>query len=67
MFFYLLADVKSKLHLCLMQCKKTEEALHMLQNISAKARAVRTNMALGKLYMQYGMERVATTFFKEGT
>ncbi|XP_021945689.1 anaphase-promoting complex subunit 7 isoform X1 [Folsomia candida] len=58
-------DVKYKLYLCLMQCKKPKEALNMLQSIPAKSRAVRTNMALGKLYMQNGMERAAITSFKE--
>lgn len=62
---YLFADVKYKLYLCLMQCKKPKEALNMLQSIPAKSRAVRTNMALGKLYMQNGMERAAITSFKE--
>jgi lipopolysaccharide biosynthesis regulator YciM len=37
----------------------------MLQSIPAKSRTVRTNMALGKLYMQTGMERAAITSFKE--
>ncbi|XP_035712162.1 anaphase-promoting complex subunit 7 isoform X2 [Folsomia candida] len=58
-------DIKYKLYLCLMQCKKPEEALNMLQSIPAKGRAVRTNMALGKLYKQNGMERAAITAFKE--
>lgn len=31
-------DVKYKLYLCLMQCKKPKEALNMLQSIPAKVR-----------------------------
>lgn len=65
LFFLKFADVKYKLYLCLMQCKRSKEALNMLQSIPAKSRGVRTNMALGKLYMQNGMERAAITSFKE--
>lgn len=58
-------DLKYKLHQCQMHCKKPLEALSMLQSIPAKQRNARTNMALGKLYIQNGMERAAVTSFKE--
>ena len=37
----------------------------MLQSIPAKQRTARINMALGKLYLENGMERAAVTSFKE--
>jgi len=39
--------------------------MKMLMSIPAKQRNVQTNMALGKLFQANGMERAASTSYKE--
>ena len=65
MLVVIVLDLKYKLYLCNVRCNKPLEALSMLQSIPAKQRTARINMALGKLYLENGMERAAVTSFKE--
>lgn len=59
------AEVKYKIHLCCIALKQKNAAAEILQMISARMRAPKINMALGNLYKDIGMERVAITCFKE--
>lgn len=59
------ADVKYKIHLCCIALKQKTAAAEILQMISARLRTPKMNMALGNLYKDIGMERVAITCFKE--
>lgn len=59
------ADVKYKIHLCCIALKQKTAAAEILQMISARMRTPKINMALGNLYKDIGMERVAITCFKE--
>ncbi|PIK53432.1 Anaphase-promoting complex subunit 7 [Apostichopus japonicus] len=58
-------DVRFKIHKCLMQMKNYREAISTLEAIPAKLRKPKVNMALAKLYQQFGKERPATTAYKE--
>jgi len=58
-------EIKYKLHLCYMNTNQVNQAISILQNISAKQRTVKCNLALGKLYKQADTERPAIACFKE--
>lgn len=59
------AEVKYKIHLCCIALKQKNAATEILQMIPARMRTPKMNMALGNLYKDNGMERVAITCFKE--
>lgn len=59
------ADIKYKIHLCCIALKQKNAATEILQMISARLRTPKINMALGNLYKDNGLERVAITCFKE--
>ncbi|KAJ8042906.1 Anaphase-promoting complex subunit 7 [Holothuria leucospilota] len=58
-------DVRYKIHKCLVKLKNYREAITTLEAIPAKLRKPKVNMALAKLYEQFGKERPATTAYKE--
>ncbi|XP_075231419.1 anaphase-promoting complex subunit 7-like [Lycorma delicatula] len=58
-------DIKYQLHLCYVKLHQSDEAINILQSISAKQRTPKVNMALAKLFQQAGMERPAITAYKE--
>ncbi|XP_014664245.1 PREDICTED: anaphase-promoting complex subunit 7-like [Priapulus caudatus] len=58
-------DVKFRLHQCHVHMKQFQQAIAVLESITAKQRTPKVNMALAKLYRRTGVERSATTGFKE--
>ncbi|XP_072022277.1 anaphase-promoting complex subunit 7-like [Amphiura filiformis] len=58
-------DVKFRIYECNYHLKSYREAIAVLESIPAKQRKPNVNMALAKLYQHFGMERSATTGFKE--
>ncbi|KAK9877047.1 hypothetical protein WA026_016076 [Henosepilachna vigintioctopunctata] len=59
------ADLKYRIHLCLISLKKNSAALEVLQSISGKQKDAKINMALGNLLKESGMERMAAVAYKE--
>lgn len=53
------------MHLCYVKLHQSDEAINILQTISAKQRTAKVNMALAKLYQKVGSERPAITAYKE--
>lgn len=58
-------EIKYKIYLCCMAQKQRKAAADILQEIAARSRTPKINMALGNLYKEMGMERSAVTCFKE--
>lgn len=59
------ADIKYKIYLCCMALRQKNAAFEILQMVSARIRTAKINMALGNLYRDIGMERIAITCYKE--
>ena len=58
-------EVKYKLHKCYVDMGQPNQAINILQSIVAKNRTGRVSMALGRLYHQNGMERLAIATYRE--
>lgn len=64
-YIYNDVEIKYKIYLCCIAQKQKKAAADILQQIAARSRTPKINMALGNLYKEIGMERSAITCFKE--
>ncbi|KAL5016106.1 hypothetical protein ScPMuIL_005695 [Solemya velum] len=58
-------EVKYRMYQCLLKQKHVREAMTVLEGISSKQRTPKINLALAKLYLKAGFDRIAITCYKE--
>lgn len=58
-------DIKYKIHRCCLALNQKNAAADILQTIAARQRTPKIYMALGNIYKDVGMDRLAITCFKE--